>query len=128
MVLVNDVIYSCGLNSNGELGIGGGGNKNIFTMANSTYYFINENIKDISAGTYCSLLLKNGVVYSCGSNHYGQLGIGNNSGTNIFMKVSDTEIFTNNNVIAISLSSHSLVLRPTEIRKIKYVKKIQYNK
>jgi len=75
-------VYSCGVNSVGNLGLG-----------NTTRYITLQQVKgvggsgfisnivQVSGGFYNSLFLKSdGTVYGCGHNTYGQLGL--NTGTN----------------------------------------------
>jgi alpha-tubulin suppressor-like RCC1 family protein len=68
-------VYSCGLQTNGRLGNGFENDANI-----STPFLISglSNITHISAGLAHSLFLTNsGIVYVCGLNVFGQLGINN---------------------------------------------------
>jgi alpha-tubulin suppressor-like RCC1 family protein len=68
-------VYSCGLNSNGQLGLGtfgSGEDKSTPTLITGL-----SNVTEISAGDSHSLFLTSeGHVYSCGWNKYGQLGLG----------------------------------------------------
>jgi len=69
-------LYSCGYNLYGQLGLGH------TTTPQSTIqeitYFNDKNITQIaSSGSHAIFLASNGSVYSCGSNEYGQLGLGN---------------------------------------------------
>ena len=71
-------LYSCGLNSYGQLGLNNMSHKitpNEITTLNGSI------INEISCGFVHSLFLKdNGSVYSCGYNNYGQLGLGSENG------------------------------------------------
>ncbi len=55
--------------------------------------FFNSEVKEISAGTYHSLILTiDGIVYSFGGNEYGELGNGNSAGfAEIPIKVANTD-------------------------------------
>ncbi len=65
-------VYSCGYNSNGQLGLG---NTDIYYSP--TQITDISNISAIACGEYHTLFLhNNGSVYSCGYNNYGQLGVG----------------------------------------------------
>ena len=68
-------VYSCGLNSNGQLGLGtfgSGEDKSTPTLITGL-----SNVTEISAGDSHNLFLTSeGHVYSCGWNKYGQLGLG----------------------------------------------------
>nr|XP_046915946.1 RCC1 and BTB domain-containing protein 2-like [Dermatophagoides farinae] len=74
----NGEIYSWGLNEFGQLGLGDEKNRNIpclIPFPNDD--LIDIRIKDIVAGMYHSLFLfENGQLWGCGSNKYGQLGLG----------------------------------------------------
>ena len=80
-------VYSCGLNNDGQLGLGtsGNGNKELSPKLITTYYGNNGvttnyetiEIDKISTSHYHSLFLtRDGQVYSCGQNDWGQLGLG----------------------------------------------------
>ncbi|MFA9398676.1 MAG: YDG domain-containing protein [Clostridiaceae bacterium] len=60
-------------------------------IANNGYKldgFSYSDIKQISAGVYHTIILKNdGTVWAAGSNSYGQLGLGDINNTNIFIQV-----------------------------------------
>ncbi|KAH9530328.1 RCC1 and BTB domain-containing protein 2 [Dermatophagoides farinae] len=74
----NGEIYSWGLNEFGQLGLGDEKNRNtpcLIPFPNDD--LIDIRIKDIVAGMYHSLFLfENGQLWGCGSNKYGQLGLG----------------------------------------------------
>ncbi|HEK8924581.1 TPA: chromosome condensation regulator [Clostridioides difficile] len=75
-VIKNDnTIYSCGKNDKGQLGLNDTNNRNIFTEIDTS--FNTSPIKKISCAPSNSFLLfENGLVYCCGDNTHGQLGIG----------------------------------------------------
>jgi len=65
-------VWSSGLNSQGQLGIG-----NTNTPSIPTKIPLLANVKYINAGAYSSYaILNNGDLYSFGDNRYGQLGLG----------------------------------------------------
>ena len=83
----NGEVYSCGRNSQGQLGLGDTSNKSTFTKVNIT------DVKDVICGHYYTFIIKNnGEVYSCGRNNYGQLGLGNTADKNTFTKVNITDV------------------------------------
>jgi alpha-tubulin suppressor-like RCC1 family protein len=75
-------VYGCGSNYYGQLGIGTTSNTNVLVQMISgeslhgDQYGIN-NISSIACGEYHTVLLdQSGYVFTCGSNNYGQLGLG----------------------------------------------------
>src|SRR5205085_2292104 len=104
MIANTGQVYVCGSDSNGQLGTQGfkhiGGNK-------QTLIPKLNNISQVSAGNYHSLFLtNNGLIYACGSNFYGQLGLQSNNNVNISILIKDI-----NNISQISAGSdHSLTL------------------
>ncbi len=105
LCLTNDGhIYSFGINTLGQLGLGDYNIRNVPTLVLA----VPNNIVQISAGGDSSFALSNtGKVYAFGYNEEGQLGLGNYSNINI-----PTLITNLNNIIQISNGDwHSLVLR-----------------
>jgi alpha-tubulin suppressor-like RCC1 family protein len=104
-------LYSCGNNSNGELGIGNNTNQSSFQLANAGS--INtKKILSISAGGYHSILLTNenlNNLYSCGENNSGQLGLGNNTDRNEFTSVT-ININEKRTIYISGGGNHSLIL------------------
>ena len=79
-------VWTWGLNSNGQLGLGDSASKYKPTKVDI------ENIVDISAGdTHTLLLDKDGNVYSFGANIYGQLGDGTTTNRNAPIKIEGLE-------------------------------------
>lgn len=93
--------YSTGYNS-GQLGLGDNINRNTFQKS-SFFKDLGINIKKISCGQNHTLfLLENGLVYSCGNNVHGQLGLGDTNNRNI-----PTKIESLSNIINIYANSYS---------------------
>ena len=103
-ILKNDgSIWSCGINEEGQLGLGTSD-----TNAHSTFTQvttnINNDVKQVACGEYHTFILKNdGSVWSCGNNEDGQLGLGNTTKRKSFTQVT-TNI--NNDVKQIVCGSH----------------------
>ena len=79
----NGTVWACGLNSNGQLGMGDDTNLNDFAdVANL------ERIVAIAAGGAHSLAVKDdGTLWVCGDNQYGQLGMGDDTERQSFEQV-----------------------------------------
>ena len=83
-------LYGTGFNNNGQLGIEYHVNKNILTRCklhdNITENSVDAiNIKKVACSLYTtSLINNNDMVFSCGYNSQGTLGIGNFSNVNVF--------------------------------------------
>ena len=92
-ILKNDgTLWGTGYNGNGELGLGDTNNRTTFTQITTNA----NNVKLISCGYYHTCILKNdGTLWGCGENAYGQLGLGQTTGS----KTTFTQITTNTNNI-----------------------------
>lgn len=92
LLLTNDSsnnLYSCGLNSSGQLGLGDSLDRN--TFQNVTTGISGKTIKAINCGNDYSFLLttdSSNNLYSCGNNRLGQLGLGDNTNRNTFQIVT----------------------------------------
>jgi alpha-tubulin suppressor-like RCC1 family protein len=74
------VVYATGFNNNGELGLGDGIDRNVFT-SNATPVTASQ----ISAGRNHTMIIDtNGTVSGTGFNYYGQLGIGSTISSTLF--------------------------------------------
>ena len=92
IILKNDnTLWGCGRNGSGQLGLG-----DTYDKTNFTKISINtNNIKSICCGyAYTFILNNDGILWGCGANDYGQLGLGDKSDRNVF-----TQITTNTNDI-----------------------------
>ena len=72
----DSILFGCGENSSGQLGLGDRSNRNLLNIID---YFNDNNIiiDDISSGWHTLFLDKDGNVYGSGLNDYGRLGLGN---------------------------------------------------
>ena len=109
MIIREDgTVWGCGDNNYGQLGIGISGyetNKLIFTQCNGNI----NNAIEISCGSVHTMIIRDDhTVWGCGSNYWGQLGIGNNEDKSAFIEC----IGNINNAISISGgSSHTILLK-----------------
>ena len=87
LILKNDdTLWGCGNNSYGQLGIESAGNKTTFTIIDTNP----GNIKSICCGSNCTLMLQNnGILWGCGSNSNGQLGLGDKTNVITFTKITN---------------------------------------
>ena len=107
-ILKNDgTVWSCGCNNFGQLGLGTSGSSAVKTTFTQVTTSINNDVKQISCGgldvsygyDQVFILKNDGTVWSCGSNYYGQLGLGDTTDRSVFTQVT-TNI--NNDVKQIS--------------------------
>ena len=86
IILKNDgMLFGCGLNNYGQLGLGDTDNRSTFTIIG-----INSgNIKEIYLGGEHTIILKNdGTLWGCGRNIEGQLGVGDTNSRSIFKQIT----------------------------------------
>lgn len=67
-------MYGWGSTVHGELGLGGIEDEHILTPVLMDWYLAHTVIEAALGDNHTLLLTKDGRVYSCGSNDYGQLG------------------------------------------------------
>ena len=111
----DNVVYGCGRNNSGQLGIG-----------NTTQYYTTlqqtldvngvdfaSNIVQVSGGQYYSLFLKrDGTVYSCGYNSYGNLGLNNQTFYNIMQQVKGVNgVGFITDIVQVACFYHSLFVK-----------------
>ena len=99
-----DKLYACGNNTSGQLGLGDNENRTEFTEVDLPEDFKLEQV--VAGGKHTFLKGKrkgvNGEdkLYACGSNHCGQLGLGDTKDRNEFAEVSVPKDFTIEKVMA----------------------------
>ena len=78
----DDTLWVTGDNGDGELGLGGGGHRNVFTQVGSDTW------KYISGGKYTSFAIKDDdTLWGTGDNDYYQLGLGDYNDRDVFTKI-----------------------------------------
>ena len=81
-------VWSCGFNMYGALGWGDFDTVNHPTFTQITTN-INNDVKQVACGGMSTFILKNdGSVWSCGTNNYGQLGLGDTTNRLTFTQVT----------------------------------------
>ena len=102
-------LWSCGYNGSGELGLGTNDYDAHSTLTQVTTN-INNDVKQVYCGSQHTYIVKNdGSIWSCGSNSYGNLGLGDYDDRHTFTQVT-TNI--NNDVKQIACdNSHVLIIK-----------------
>ena len=82
------VLYACGDNQFGQLGLGGKAYRSTFEPVKS----IEGTVREMWVTDYTSFLLTDGgQLYACGGNDYGQLGLGDEANRSTFEPVKSIE-------------------------------------
>ena len=86
LILKNDgTLWSCGLNNCGQLGLGDTTNRTTFSQITTSV----DDVKEIYCGRNHTFILKNDdTLWGCGSNNYGQLGLGDTTNRTTFTKIT----------------------------------------
>ena len=86
IILKNDgTLWGCGYNGSGQLGLGDLSNRTTFTQITVN----TNNIKSIYCGSYHTFILKNnGILFGCGANGSGELGLGDTVNRKTFTIIS----------------------------------------
>ena len=105
-ILKNDgTLWGCGLNDEGQLGLGD-------TSYRTTFTKITTNVNDIKlvcCGRNHTFILKNdGTLWACGQNNYGQLGLGDTDNRTTFIQVTTNT----NNIKSVNCGyEHTIILK-----------------
>jgi alpha-tubulin suppressor-like RCC1 family protein len=116
------IVYACGNNNVGQLGINSTTNSSVLVQVRDTTGALGRNITGITqvaGGNQHSLFLHNtGIVYACGDNGKGQLGIGSTTQQQVLVQVNGSNTI-NSNITGIKQvaggRTHSLFLHNTGI-------------
>lgn len=80
VIVNNGLIYACGFNQEGQLGLGHNIDQNLPQLVD---FFNDKIISEIICGVnYVFEIMQNGTIYSWGDNFYGQLGLNHNVSQN----------------------------------------------
>lgn len=87
IIVKNDnTVWTCGYNKSGQLGLGDTINRSTFTQIPS---ITASDIKKIEAGYYVTAIVKkDGTLWICGYNGYGQLGLGDTTNRSTLTKIT----------------------------------------
>ena len=112
-ILKNDgSVWSCGINSSGQLGLGTSGSDTYQTTFTQVTTNINNDVEEVicaGTGNHTFIIKNDGSVWSCGKNNYGQLGLNDTTDRTTFTQVT-TNI--NNDVEQISCGGgHTFIIK-----------------
>ena len=105
IIVKNDnTVWTCGYNKYGQLGLGDTTNRSTFTQIPS---ITASDIKKIETGYYVTAIIKkDGTLWICGYNGYGQLGLGDTTNRSTLTKITSIS-----DVKDISIgNNHSLIV------------------
>ena len=106
----NGEVWACGAGTNGVLGLGDVASRTLFTKVTTN---INNDVKQVACGRYHSIILKkDGSLWTCGQNSFGQLGLGTKD-SNAHTTFQQVTTNINNDVkkIACGYGTHTVILK-----------------
>ena len=82
----SEVIFACGLNEHGQLGLGDTSERHALTAVPALPG--GKVVKQVIAGgSHTVILVEDGTLFACGNNSFGQLGLGDHDGRDTFTAV-----------------------------------------
>lgn len=88
VLLSNNKLYACGMNSGNQLGLSAVNNQSVFTQICIEGMGDDVRIKEVATGDQHSFfLLSNGELYGCGKNQFMQLGLGDQKKRVVFTRI-----------------------------------------
>jgi alpha-tubulin suppressor-like RCC1 family protein len=106
VVMQNGTVWGCGWNKNGSLGLSDNDDRNVLTQMTIPD---GKTLQTISAGVSTFMLMNDGSLYGCGTNEYGQLGLGDSVNRNTFVQIPIPENKIVNKVYTSSSSTALLM-------------------
>jgi alpha-tubulin suppressor-like RCC1 family protein/uncharacterized protein YegP (UPF0339 family) len=108
-------VWSCGVNTNGQLGINSTTQQNVPTEITNATFILNTIVAIACGQTHTLFLTSTGKVWSCGNPANGRLGLGADMTTNRLVPTIISDVsFNLNTIISISGGySHSIFLSNT---------------
>ena len=87
IIKTDGTVWASGYNYYGQLGLGDTTQRNSFTQVTAN---INYDVRQVACGgEFTFILKKDGSLWSCGRNNYGQLGVGDNTNRSTFTHVTN---------------------------------------
>jgi alpha-tubulin suppressor-like RCC1 family protein len=105
----NNDLFACGLNEEGQLGLGDNKYRTVFAKLVYTPWR-GSSIKQVACGYYYTFVLTdNNQLFACGNNLYGQLSLGDNIDRNLFIRL-DNSLWGNKNIKQINCGNTHLFI------------------
>ena len=103
----NGSLWCCGYNNYGQLGLGNTTNRTSFTQVTTN---MNDDVIQVACGqSHTIIQKKDGTLWACGYNYYGQLGLGDTTDRTTFTRVANN---INNDVKQIACGdNHTFILK-----------------
>jgi hypothetical protein len=101
-------LYGCGNNESGQLGLGDWTSRNTFSkITDIPRQTVNSNVSvEVVCDAAHTFMIYDGKLYGCGNNFCGQLGLGDTTNKNKFIKIDNID-----NVVAVDGKSNYTIVR-----------------